>query len=307
MGCWNKTCGLSNLHISGGDEVYVFPLEQNNDNGRCYSTAFWSPVMLPFTAIYDDYGGGEESSKNIQYTLNGLKKYLIEMPLGDNEYHDIAVSKDILDEELFYRAVDEGRLKVKYDGLYGGEHLVDFVMFRKDIVDDICENWEVDDYVGNGEWVKFKFRDILDTIPVFMERVTEALRDNSEFGIKSEKHLFCKLFMRHEEDRNLAFMYLERVNGNYRYSRIVKPIDIIINLMAENKLDEAKEIIVDTLRASFISVFMDVCRKIWVPACHEGSQSMEHKPYKVLCNAINNALDKEDNYFRIENGEDYCE
>lgn len=28
MGCWNKTCGISNLFIEAGEKVYVFALEQ---------------------------------------------------------------------------------------------------------------------------------------------------------------------------------------------------------------------------------------------------------------------------------------
>ena len=31
MGSWNKTCGLSNLHIRAGDPVYVFVLEKDSE------------------------------------------------------------------------------------------------------------------------------------------------------------------------------------------------------------------------------------------------------------------------------------
>lgn len=296
MGSWNKTCGLSNLHINAGSEVYVFPLEENTGHDRCYSTAFWSPVMLPFTALYDDYGGGEESHKNIQYTLEGLKKNLVEIALGDNEYHDIAVSTEILDEKLFYNAVHEGRLKVKYDDQYfTGEALIDFVMFRKDIVDDVCEHWECETYIGTGEWQKYKFNDILNSIPEFMDRMDKKLNDELEFGIKNDKDYFCTLFKR--DERNLTFIYLQSVNSNYRFSRIVQPIHIIIDLMIENKKEEAKEIIIDTIRASFISSFMEVSRKLWIPAGHEGSQSAKHKPYRILWDAINKALDVEYDYY----------
>ena len=29
MGSWNKTCGISNLHIYAGTPVYVFVLQEN--------------------------------------------------------------------------------------------------------------------------------------------------------------------------------------------------------------------------------------------------------------------------------------
>ena len=34
MGCWNKTCGISNLFIEAGEKVYVFALEQNLHHDR---------------------------------------------------------------------------------------------------------------------------------------------------------------------------------------------------------------------------------------------------------------------------------
>ena len=60
MGCWNKTCGLSNLYIKAGQEAYVFPLVKRSQDGeRCYSHAFWKPMLLPFVTEYNDYGGGK--------------------------------------------------------------------------------------------------------------------------------------------------------------------------------------------------------------------------------------------------------
>jgi hypothetical protein len=291
MGYWNKTCGISNLHIKTGSEVYVFPLEQNLGYGRCYSNEFWLPIFLPFLSIYNDYGGGEYNHKNMKYTLDGIRKHLVEMPLGDNEYHDIAVTKDILDEELFYEAVHEGRLKVKYEES-SNEKLIDFVMIRKDIVDYICEHWENQIYIGNSEWKKYKFIDIINSIPVFVERLVENLNNDKIISVKDDIDYIVSLFKRNEY--NLAFMYLIDF-GSQRSSRLVDPNRIIVDLVAENKQDEANEIIVDAIRASFINCFLENSRRIWTPTSHEGKQTAEHKPYRILCDAINIALDNEGN------------
>ena len=102
MGSWNKTCGLTGLHIIAGSQTYVFLLKENTiKNDRCYSTALWSPLLLPFTAEYDDYGGGENSSDLLQYILDGIKTQVVEMELGENECHGIAVKRDALAESLF--------------------------------------------------------------------------------------------------------------------------------------------------------------------------------------------------------------
>ena len=107
MGCWNKTCGLSNLHIFAGQPVYVVVLEQGGDNDRCYTTAFWKPVMLPFVSEYNDYGAGENSHSSIQYILNGLKENMVDVPLGENECHDIEVTAAKMDEELGWNTLPE--------------------------------------------------------------------------------------------------------------------------------------------------------------------------------------------------------
>lgn len=306
MGCWNKTCGISNLHINAGDQVYVVVLEENNHHDRCYSTAFWRPVMLPFLSEYNDYGGGENSHKNIEYILAGLREQLVEMPLGDNQYHDIAVSADKMNEELFFEAVHEGRLKV--GGRYGDvESLVDFVMLRADIVDSICENWQREMYVGDGKgtggygnnYVYYKFADIVAGVPEFLDRVAGELLGE---GDSPEDQLPPKLRLKYAmrglagmydySDRNLVSIYLGGID-DYRFSRIVRPSDVVVQLMADGNREEAEAVMVDILRGSFINSFMENGRKLWMPGGHEGSQSAEHSPYRVLCGAITAVLDAE--------------
>ena len=304
MGCWNKTCGISNLFIEAGEKVYVFALEQNLHHDRCYSTAFWKPVMLPFLSEYNDYGGGENSHKNIGYILDGLKQQLVEMPEGENQYHDISVSADQLNEELFFNAVHEGRLKI--DGRGDADPLIDFVMLRADIVDSICENWQRELYVGQGKgtgghgnnYIFYKFEDIVAKVPEFMDKMSKELLEPSKD--ENENSLPPALRFKYSmqglagvydyKDRNLVSIYLSGIN-NYQFSQIVRPVDVVLQLMADGNREEAQAVLVDILRASFINSFMEFTRKQWMPAGHEGSQTQEHMPYRVLCNAINSVLD----------------
>lgn len=319
MGSWNKTCGISNLHIRAGEQAYVFMLEQNPHHDRCYATAFWRPLMLPFLSEYDDYGGGENSSAAINYIIEGLKEQLVEMPLGDNKYHDIAVNKDILDEELLFEAVHEGRLKIK-DRAFGGERLVDFVMFRKDIVDQITENWVRDLYVGGGKgtggwgnnYIYYTFADIVAKVPEFIDTVEKELLSTDGHEGDMPPELRLKYSMRglagmyDHNDRNLVSIYLGAID-DYRFSRILRPGDVVVRLLADGKRADAEAMLVDILRASFINSFMEVTRKQWMPGGHEGSQAQEHKPYRVLCNAINAVLDKEKAEWEEENEGEFDE
>lgn len=319
MGSWNKTCGISNLHIHAGTPVYAFVIEENPHHDRCYSTAFWRPLMLPFASVYNDYGGGEDNNETLQFIINGLKNELVEMPLGENQCHDIAVSADAMTEDLFFEAIHEGRLFVK-DRAFGGERKVDLVMMRKDVVDHICENWQCEVYVGSGKgtsgygnnYVRYKFADVLALIPEFTAKVrTELLdtpADDRDALLPPElrmKYAFRGLNGLYAyEDRNLISIYLSGID-DYRFSRIVRPTDLVVQLLGQGDDAKATEIIKDVLLASFINSFMDLSRKLWIPAGHEGSQSDEHSPYRVLISAMENVLDKEKARWEEENEGDF--
>ncbi len=60
MGCWNKTCGVTQFPIVAGDETVNFILVENefgSDNRPCYPNGHgWNIIPLPFYGQYDDYG-----------------------------------------------------------------------------------------------------------------------------------------------------------------------------------------------------------------------------------------------------------
>ncbi len=312
MGCWNKTCGLSNLHIYSGTEVYVFVLAKNTDNtDRCYSTAFYKPLLMPFYSHYDDYGGGEEShGVGFQPIMEAIKKNLIELEVGENEYHDIAVTRDKFDEALFFEAVHEHRLKVKVNR-FGGEEQLEFVMFRKDIVDHILANWHRDDYVGadqgtsgwNNSYIRYGFKDIVADLPEFMSILeskptdtttvewTKAIPPEHRMQLMATLMGFDSMF--DYDDKNKVARWIR--GDRYRYLNVLSVQDLIINtLMIEKDREKAETIIIDHLKAKYIDAFMHETRKVWIPGAHEGSQTDETQGYRVLCNAISEFIDKQD-------------
>ena len=322
MGCWNKTCGLSNLHITAGDDVYVFVLEENTDKtDRCYSTAFWKPLLLPFMSKYNDYGGGEESSgPGFQIIMDGVAKELVEMELGENEYHDIPVKKEGFGEEQFFEAVHEGRLfKIgrHYNSLETFNVVIDFVMMRKDIVDHILENRTIEQYVGEGKgtggysncYIYYKFEDILKDIPEFMDKL--ALVANPA-AMDSKDPELVEAIMELRFMRGLGIFDYSHPNkvskwlsgDGYRYSSIVRIQDAVVSLLKDGNRAEAELLVIDLLKGAFINSFMESTRKNWAPGGHEGSQSQEVKEYKLLMSAMTSALDADDAYWKEVNGED---
>ena len=319
MGCWNKTCGLSNLHITAGDDVYVFVLEENTDKtDRCYSTAFWAPLLLPFTSKYNDYGGGEESGgSGFRLIMDGIADELVEMELGENEYHDIPVKKEGFGEEQFFEAVHEGRL---FSKAYGDEdgRVIDFVMMRKDIVDHILKNRVIERYVGDGNgtggwgnnYIYYKFEDILRDISEFMDKIA-PMADPAAMDGKDPELVAAIMELRYLRGMGNLFEYKHPnkvaawLRGDdYRFSSIVNVQDALITLLKDGKRDEAELLLTDLLKGKFINSFMECTRKNWAPGGHEGSQSQEVKEYRLLITAMTSVLDAEQAEYDEENSED---
>jgi hypothetical protein len=153
MGCWNGTCGLSGLPITYGEEMYVFPIVSVNADSFCYASALYRPTVLPFLAEYNDYGGGEKcSGVGLEINMLHIKNKLVEMEVGDNKYHDIAVKREGFDTDAFFEACGESRLKFvnpmkNYPGR-APENDVFFTMVRKDVVDRLWNEWTFDSWKG---------------------------------------------------------------------------------------------------------------------------------------------------------------
>lgn len=300
MGCWNKTCGLSNLPIHDGEPVMVFTLVQNNKiDDFCYSTALYSPVLLPFYSHYNDYGAGERSSGvGLPLIIDGLKDYLVEMEQGENQYHDIPVKRDTFDEDKYWEAIHEGRLKI---GHHTGERNVQFVMFHKRVVDHILENYTMQKFVKRGdryEYEDYKFADILASLPPVIEALMKS-RDADSF------RWFRPLESLGDADLkdNLAAEYL-RYSDTYRYSNLIDINFLVQDLVKQNADDLLANVLIDHLTAKFIDGFMMSTRKVWVPGCHEGSQSCDAEPYHALMNAMTKVLAEDKAKYDYEYGDD---
>lgn len=291
MGCWNKTCGVSNLHIHAGDPVYVFILQQNTvGKDHCYSNHLYTPVMVPFHSYYDDYGSGENSSGiGLEMIIKNLKEQLIEKEVGENQYHDIAVKREEFDVDMLFESMREGRLEIpnRYAGYVGNPKtiFVDFVMMRKDVVDNILEHYEVDNYwTGNH-----KFSDCLDGVDELIDKIQEA---NDEFyisgisGLSSEYH----------------WEYWTKVFTSFEFKSSLNPLDSLIELVKDGRIEDAKQFAIDALKGAFVVKFMEMTRRSWIPQCGEGSQNTELAGHKLLAQTILDIIVKEEKEF--EYGDD---
>lgn len=322
MGCWNKTCGLSNLHIKSGDEAYVFILEPETiRDSRCYATHMFRPLLLPFVTVYNDYGGGENSSGvALPFIMDAVKRNLLEIELGENQYHDIAVKKDAFNEDLFFEAVHEGRLYKANPWEKDTEDLdkhtkLEYVMFRKDVVDYILENRVIEHYVGDGKgtsgynnnYIHYKFADIVaDILPLIQEiceKVAAMDEDMKMFRLTGGFDTFFDW-----QSPNHAARWLR--GDDYRYSRLVDMKEIIGYVFEDpttEKVLKLEAILTEHLKAKFIDGFMEMTRKSWYPAGHEGSQAQAHSGYRLLNRAVDMVLDAEKKQWEEDMGEEYVD
>lgn len=300
MGCWNKTCGLSNLPIHAGEPVMVFTLVRRNEiSDFCYSTALYSPVLVPFYSEYNDYGAGENSSGiGLSLILDGLKEKLVELEQGENQYHDIAVKRDGFDEELYWNAIHEQRLKLlDYNNRTRD---VQAVMFHKRVVDHILENYVQQRFVKIGdsyEYVNYTFADVLAQLPPVLEALMNAGQDDI-FMWRPMSVLYNNEF-----NDNLAADYL-RHQDNYRYSNLIDIEGLIREFTKQHADDLLADLMIEHLKAKFIDEFMMETRKVWIPGCHEGSQSSDDAPYRALMSAMTHVLDEDKRKYAEEYGDE---
>ena len=268
----------------------VFTLVRNNYlTDFCYSTALYSPVLIPFYSEYNDYGAGENSSGiGLSLTIEALSKSLVEIEQGKNEYHDIPVKREGFDEDKYWEAIHEGRLNVL--DYKGKEANVQFVMFHKRVVDYILENYVQDNYVGQGKgnhgyynsYVQYTFADVLAELPP----VIAALMEN---GKNDTRRLYPLSYLRGELQDNLAAMYIR--GDGYRYSTLIRIDDLVQDLVERQAEDLLSELLIEYITGKFIDSYMMSIRKVWIPGCHEGSQSSEDNAYRMLIASMTKVLD----------------
>lgn len=307
MGCWYKTCGLTNLPIMSGEDTYVFVLERVNEmHDHCYASHLYKPLLLPFISTYNDYGGGENSRGTaFQVVMDGIRKNLVEMQVGENEIHDIAVSRDAWEEELFFEAAHEGRLRIHW----GGEQELDFVMIRKDVVDDLIASYEFEEYVGENKgtrgyrnsYVRYRLGDVVAGIDEFFDASVRIQKQMAWRWPRLDMLAFAML--EEGESKNRVAQWCRHDLG-HRYCHVADARGAIVELLIQGDRVAAREIMEAHLTGMFVDRFMGMTRKSWIPGGHEGSQSQEYDGYRALIASMIRTMDERDARYAAEDGED---
>ena len=176
-------------------------------------------------------------------------------------------------------------------------------MFRRDVVDQILANYEVERYVGGGagtggwgnNYIYFRFADIVADVPAFIDVCAEKIRE-SQLGKYADMPARYRPGISFDAmcDRrgsNKAAWYVPC--DTHRYAGFLRVADVIVDLIDQGETETAIAVMTEYLRGSFLDSFMSSARKIWAPGCHEGSQEQGHAEYRVLAQTVLNIVNAE--------------
>lgn len=305
MGCWNKTCAVSNLHIGGSDEVAIFllakrPVEADTD--YCYISSYYDALALPFYGKYDDYGGAEDcSGPGLSHIIDYLKKEVVELEVGENQYHDLAVKREEMNVEKLFELENKGRLYIKdwmsqrgkFPGLEGRPLAI--AMVHKKIFDHIIGNYTLTSYYydEDSEFCKreVKFQDVVNDLPEYIDRLRKH-----NYLLGGLGNLFGY------EERNLAGKYL-KMDASFASDGyfLINTTELIINQVKVMNDEQLTELLIELLKGQWVSYFMSSTRKPWLKQVGEGSQNTDPHGYEVLIGAMRNVLDDERKLWEEEN------
>jgi hypothetical protein len=262
MGCWEGTCGISQLPISYGSKVYGFligaPGKNKEYSGACYSSGW--PITLPFVGTYDSYGGIENiiEDENTDLILSKFSNYknFIEL-IGDVERDNVVLPGN------------------KYVKPYG----VGLFMVLEKIINDLSL---VDfDYSCRTTPEKHK-SDAKDAASLIAE--LNKFNNVSKFMINSIWMNYDNSFTRPFAKFNCAFSAPIDEFENYR-----NKIEEILKIegITSKRLDSF-------IKGSYIlncaNAIMVALRKDWGPQIGKGSQNLNYNLYKALIKSMEEVI-----------------
>lgn len=317
MGCWNHTCAISNLPVMHHDEVYVILLVAERDDdpckNNCYPTAYWRPYPAYFTGKYDDYGAVEECTGPMLNTIiEAVRKDLIEVEQGENEYHDIPVKKADFNLELLFEANHENRLFVKaWDAAWEArdgrpiKRRMEHIVIRKAVFEKILSEFKIELYnyttkergIYGAEQLK------ADGIKTFTEKLNKIkeLETRKEAGEDVKLELNRLIFM--------AELSLDRSPFGNAFEELFRFVpnaaqDIKYEIMENRDESKIADYVEQIANLYWLGVFMGRNRRVWTPTCGAGSQDMETDTHRLLAQITLDEAHKIEKMYDEEYGEE---
>lgn len=301
MGCWNHTCSLTNLPIRANEDVYVMILQESEYkvNTWCYPYKMWMPLPFIFTGKYDDYGAVEDcDGDSIKPLIKHIVEYLVELPQGKNEFHDIPVTKTGFDVYKLFEADLEDRLFVKprvvfNQGDKNKVYRLKHIVYKKHALDMLLKEFNFETWSGT----KVSYDFVKDSL---FEAVRKNQLLNSGFSLRyhGDNGYVSRMLDGHTEK------YGSIVSPEYWYDALQLPCLLDYNFTPEELAGiRTGGIIPDSLKCKLsdeqleyvcsqfamnhmLEAYMTYSRKSWTVPSGSGSQSDSDYAQKLTANII---------------------
>lgn len=293
MGCFNGTCGITNLPITVGTKVRGFILVPNHNSygekglpmgsGQCYSTDSFVPLSIGIRGEYDDYGCMENivEDTNTKLILKHINKQIkdgkLKLTERDEKPKIFKNIKELLNaicctnelgfmmviEDMYIAAIEA--VEANRDEQYDQDGML------KNLIEDfkIAKKYLREEDAKNGLKNTLKNFNIKSAKNDFNLVMASLMRYNIPKRANATRHYA----------ENVATLFVRNI-GSYNL------IESKFSLENGSALIKAKDIPAKMLAGHYnFHCFMSQARKSWMPQSGQGSQSDEYKVYRLMAEA----------------------
>ena len=270
MGCWNGTCGLSNLPILSGEKVVLFVLKhqkhaETNSGGFCYPWDQWFPISMPIYGEYNDYGGVENFTGPHEMAFTHLMSDNINFKIDEEELnHNRLNGKPANLDELINDYIERGVYKD-----------IGFMMVRQDVFDTLLENIKHLrlQYRKGAELFVSKYEQEI-------KQLKEELEEKYPDVFKDEKRKLDFPYSLHHFNEGAGNIFIEAVSSSADGWYLMK--SLVMEVAKSNNLELA-DAIIDLISMQIMLLRL---RKHWTIQTGKGSQSEEFEMHNVLAKKV---------------------
>jgi hypothetical protein len=279
MGCWNKTCAISQLPIQyGSATVRFFILQAKAYSGvrevetmPSYANGMWELLPVPFYGRYNDYGGQEDDSGQ-EFKYKFLADLYASKIVGPNPFVDDETINDSIHDD---KATIEGRA-------------IASIMIHKHILHAILD-------VGMKYYRETKYvysEDMINFLEAYKKFFAELMNDEDKTNplyLMREMHHDINMAPFLKSDIGKPFKFMPDVAQGLLYHLNGDGSNLTSERVLHRKLLDnipAKDIVVGyKVRKAF-----EELRKPIVPQIGEGSQAPIDKMHKAVNDATGDII-----------------
>lgn len=319
MGCWNGTCGISQLSITAGKKVKAVVIVNDfslpEASGFCYNSDYASPYSFVFEGDYNDYGSVEniKDTKSTrlfkEFFAEGLKNNSIEVK--PDSYYDKEMFGDEeknyseLSFENIVKIMERDRVSVKIKNYVTNEDVwtnMGIFMVHNDVYESVRDSLFNSTYYDTKD-IKEDIiaQDCLFAVEDMFEKNEEHTEDEllelfKNEQDKEEKNRLMKMIVNLNSFGDNGWDMRIRKSSDYSNQvRILKggegsdstAFNSYHRMLTNNYNPSEKQEIIDMLSEMIILInIMVSLRKPWASQPGKGSQSFDQTAYLGLAEGI---------------------